>query len=362
MSDTPETPVSRSSRRKPRRAARVVAAVFVALVVLGGVAAAAGWYVVNAPQHSIAAGESVEIVIEPGTGTAEIAEQLVQAGVVDNPLMFRWQARQAGADGSLKSGTYALTTGMGYEAAIAQLEKGPEIVYFDVPIPEGFSVKQIAARFAKRANIDEAEFLELAQNGAAEFAADHPYLADVRNGSLEGYLFPLTYKVREGTSARDAIEMMLDGFDAQMADVDLSYAEKRNLTLHDVVTIASAIEREVSVDKEFPLVASVVYNRLRIKMRLQLDSTALYGLPDGTQVLRSQDLRNPHPYNTYVHAGLPPGPIANPGLRALEAAAHPPDTDYLYYVRSGKGEEHTFTKSYEDFLVAKRKYNKLIGQ
>jgi UPF0755 protein len=158
------------------------------------------------------------------------------------------------------------------------------------------------------------------------------------------------------------IEMMLDGFDAQMAGVDLSYAEKRNLTLHDVVTIASGIEREVSVDKEFPLVASVVYNRLRIKMRLQLDSTALYGLPDGTQVLTSKDLRNPHPYNTYVHAGLPPGPIANPGLRALEAAAHPPKTDYLYYVRSGKGEEHTFTATYEEFLVAKRKYNKLIGQ
>jgi len=353
---------SRSSRRRPSKALGIALVALGVVVVLAIAAAVAGWYLLYKPDHSIAAGKPVEISIESGSSTAEIASELSEAGVVDNALMFRWQARQAGAESDLRSGSYEFTTGMGYEGAIAKLTKGPEVVYYDVTIPEGFSVKQIAARFAKRASIDEAEFLELAQSGAAEFEKEHPYLSEVHNGSLEGYLFPLTYRVKDGTSAREAIEMMLDGFDAQMADVDLSYAESKNLTLDDVVIIASLIEREVSVAEEYPLVASVVYNRLRTKMRLQLDSTALYGLPDGTQVLTAQDLRNDHPYNTYTNFGLTPGPISNPGLQALKAAANPPKTDYLYYVRSGKGEEHTFTSSYEEFLVAKRKYNDLIGQ
>jgi len=315
-------------------------------------ASAIAWNLLYRPAVTVDAGKTVELVIVKGSGTPRIAEQLAEAGIVDSALMFRYRAREAGADGSLKAGTYEFTTGMGYDAAIAKLEKGPDIVYYDVPIPEGFSAKQIAARFAKRAGVDEGELLSLVTSGAPEFAKDHPYLADAYGDSLEGYLFPATYRVKEGTAPAQIVEMMLDEFDERIATVDLSYAESKNLTLADVVTIASIIEREVRLDREYPLVSSVIYNRLRIKMRLQLDSTVFYTLPEGTKVLTKKDLQNDNPYNTYSHYGLPPGPLGNPGLEAIEAAAHPAKTQYLYFVLTGEDGSQTFATNYEDFLKA----------
>jgi len=357
-----ESLAPRSSRKGTSRPARIALGALGFVVVVAAVAAAAGWYLLVRPDHDVAPGTPVEVVIEGGTSSAQIASELSEAGVVDNALMFRLQARQLKADSSLKSGTFSLTTGMTYEAAIAKLVKGPDIVTYDVTIPEGFNTRQVAARFASQAGISEPEFLELATKGAAEFEAEHPYLSEAYEGSLEGYLFPLTYSIKEGTSARDVIEMMLDGFDAQIAGVDLAYAKERNLTLHDVVTIASILEREVNLDKEYPLVSSVLYNRLRQRMRLQLDSTVFYGLPDGTKVLTQADLQNGHPHNTYSNYGLPPGALGNPGLKAIEAAAHPADTDYLYYVLTGKDGSQTFTTNYEDHLKAVEVYRKLIAK
>lgn len=349
----------RPARR--RRGGRIALIAVMVLIALAAAAGIAGWYLLIRAEHPATAGQTVELEVESGSSSAAIAEQLAEAGVVANARMFRLKAHQLDATGNLKSGVYEFTTGMSYEEAIAQLVTGPEIVYYDVTIPEGFTVKQIAARLAEQAGIPEDEFLDLAQNGAAEFEADHPYLADAYEGSLEGYLFPLTYKIKEGTGAREVIEMMLDGFDANIKNVDLTYAEKHNLTLHDVVTIASIIEREVRLEDEYPLVSSVIYNRLRKKMKLQLDSTVFYGLPEGTKVLTSDDLHNGHPYNTYSHYGLPPGALGNPGLKALDAAANPAETDYLYYVLTGKDGSQTFATNYDDFLKAVKKYREMIG-
>lgn len=349
--DSPKPSPAR--RRRARTAAAVAVLVLFAIV---AAAAFAGWYSLYRPQHSIPAGSEVEVVVAKGSSTAAIAEQLTAAGIVDNALMFRVTARRSEADGKLKAGTYLLTTGIGYDAAIAKLEKGPEIVYYDVPIPEGFTAKQVAARFAKRTGIPEDELLGLILGGASQFSGDHPYLKDAYGGSLEGFLFPATYRVKKGTTAEQVVEMMLDTFDKNTADLDMSYAKSKNLTLNDVVTIASIMEREVKLEKEYPLVASVIYNRLKIRMRLQLDSTVFYGLPEGTKVLTKADLQNNHPYNTYSHYGLPPGPLGNPGLKAIEAAAHPKQTKYLYYVLTGEDGSQTFATNYDDFMKAVKIY------
>lgn len=347
-----ETPRPHRRDRRPRRRPAVAVVAVCTLLAVAGAAAYTAWSMLYKPQHEVAAGAHVELVIEKGESSSQIADSLANAGIVDNALMFRLKAREAGIDGSLKAGTYDLTTGMGYEAAMSKLSKGPDVVYYDVPIPEGFTAEQVAARFAARAQMDEDTFVGLALHGAPEFEADHPYLKDAYGDSLEGFLFPATYRIKKGTTERQAIEMMLDTFDERTADLDLAYAKSKNLTLNDVVTIASILEREVRLSKEYPLVSSVIYNRLKIRMRLQLDSTVFYGLPEGTKVLKKSDLSNGHPYNTYSHYGLPPGPLGNPGMKAMEAAAHPKQTKYLYYVLTGEDGSQTFATNYDDFLKA----------
>ncbi|TLM90912.1 MAG: endolytic transglycosylase MltG, partial [Actinobacteria bacterium] len=184
----------RSSRRN---AALVVLAVIVVVLVTAGVLA---WDRLYRPDYQIAAGKPVEVTIKRGSSTEAIAEQLSKAGVVPNALMFRIKARQAEADGKLKAGAYAFETGAGYEAAIGKLVHGPDIVYYDVVIPEGFTARQVAARFAKRAGVSEDEMLELVLHGAPRFAEKYPYLKGAYNDSLEGYLFPATYRIKKGTS------------------------------------------------------------------------------------------------------------------------------------------------------------------
>ncbi len=350
-------------RRAPRRHGVGRALGVGALVLLGAVAVAAaiGWNMLTKPAVVVEAGKAVEVTISHGSSTAAIAENLAGLGIVDNALMFRVQARLSHADGKLKAGQYALATGMPYDLVIERLMAGPEIVYYDVPIPEGFTARQIAERFAARAHLSQETLLALMTTGAGQFSADHPYLKDAYGGSLEGYLFPATYRVKEGTSEHDVVEMLLDKFDEQIATVDLSYAESKNLDLRDVVIIGSILEREASVKQEFPLVSSVIYNRLARPMRLQLCATVMYEMPPGTTKLTDADLKLDSPYNTYLHDGLPIGPISNPGIAALKAAAAPAKTKYYYYVLTGKDGSQTFASTYAEFLKAKEVYHRVFG-
>jgi UPF0755 protein len=323
------------------------------LVIVALVGAVVASYMLFGPDTDVAAGQPVHVVIEPGSTTAAIAEVLSDARVIDNALVFRYKARRSGVDGTLKAGEYDMATGMSFEAVIEQLTAGTVLDYVDVTIPEGFTAAQVAARLAAKTGIPEGELAALATGGASEFVSEHPYLEGAYGGSLEGYLFPATYRVPEGATARDVIEMMLDHFDAQVAALDLTFAESRGLDLSDVVVIASILERESRLAEEFPLVSSVIYNRLAKPMRLQLCATVLYTLPGNKQSLTNADLGHESPYNTYLHDGLPVGPISNPGLRALQAAANPPETKYLYYVLTGEDGSQTFTATYDEFLRAK---------
>jgi UPF0755 protein len=360
MSEAPTLP-DRAAVKKRRSPWRIVGAVIGLLVILVLAAAIVGWWLLLRAENPVAAGAPVKIDVKKGSSAADIAEQLAAKGVVPNALMFRLRARDSELSGKFKPGSYVLATGMPYDLVFQKLTSGPDVVYFDVTIPEGYTATRVAARISKATGIPVEELTKLVTTGAPEFAAQHPYLVGAEGGSLEGFLFPKTYRIKEGASARSVVEQMLDQFDAEIAKVDLSYAKSKNLTVTDVVIIASILERETQLSKEYPLVASVIYNRLRTKKRLELDSTVFYTLPDGTKVIKRADLDRVTPYNTYRRSGLPAGPISNPGLKALDAAANPAQTNYLFYVLTSKDGSQTFTTNYADHLKAVAKYRKVFG-
>ncbi len=354
------------ARRRRRNNANTAIAVLVLVLVVLGVAVA-GVLMQRTlfsaePKVVVEAGQPVTVVIATGSTTKAIAEQLYRAGVIANAKKFVESVKDANVGAELKAGSYELTTGMPDDVVVGALVAGPVVKYTKVTIPEGFTNRQIAARLEKDAGIPAAEFLPLADKGAAEFSAEHPYLAKAYSGSLQGYLFPKTYEIKEGASAADVIEMMLDQFDKETADIDLSFAKSRGLDLNEVVTAASIIEREAKVAKERPLVSSVIYNRLKMGMKLQMCSTVQYILRTNRFRLTNRDIATPSLYNTYLHPGLPPGPIANPGRASLEAAANPADTRYIYYVLTGKDGSQTFATNAQDFARAQQKSLEVFGQ
>lgn len=367
MTDESRTPlpdnVSRGSHRgvrsadaRSRRRTLGTVVTIVLVLLLVGVPAYAAWQLFLVPETQIAEpGAPVQVEIPAGASTGDIAKILVEEGVIDNSAMFRLRARLDGVDGRLRSGVYDMSTGMAYEDAVELLLAGPPLAYVTVTIPEGLRIEQIAERLEAQTGIPAAEFTALALGQASTFTPEHPYLADVYNGSLEGYLFPKTYRIVTGASAADVIEMMLDQFDTEIASVDMSGPSGRGMSLHQVVTLASMIEREARLAEERPLVSSVIYNRLDRGMLLEIDATIEYVIKKNRPRLLNRDLEIDSPYNTYRNPGLPPGPIASPGLASLQAAAAPADTGYLYYVLTSADGAHTFTETYEEFLQAKEK-------
>jgi UPF0755 protein len=223
--------------------------------------------------------------------------------------------------------------------------------------PEGFTREEMAERItavnrlAKQKRrvtprLDAQRFLAATAN--SRFARG--FARDGKPHSLEGFLFPATYEFTRGTTSVQLVEDQLEAFRRAWAKVDLSYARSKNLTPYDVLIIASMIEKEVIAPEERRLVAAVIYNRLRDGIALGIDATIRYALDvPPTESLRLSHLEHPTPYNTREHLGLPPGPIANPGLASMQAAAHPADVDYLYFVRKADRVHHFFTRSKEEF-------------
>jgi UPF0755 protein len=228
---------------------------------------------------------------------------------------------------------------------------------FRVIFPEGFTREEMAARITAVDAIARKKrgFRPvITAKGYLRATASSPlpgsFAGDRKRRSLEGFLFPAAYDLFRDDTALVLVRKQLDAFRASWARVGLAYARSKNLTPYDVLIIASMIEKEAVVDAERPLIAAVVYNRLHAGMPLQIDATIRYALHvPGTKALTQSDLANPTPYNTRLHAGLPPTPISNPGLPSLRAAAHPAKVDYLYFVAKPDRKHHFFTASAEEF-------------
>lgn len=336
-------------------ARRRLVAAFSALALVVAAMAFGVWSTLYRPAVNVPAGRSVSVTIAKGSSGDEVATQLARAGVVTNAAMFRVHASLLGATGDLKAGTYTLRTGSDYEVVIRVLQHGPEIQLITVTIPEGWGVERTAARLEEMLGIPAPEFVSLATTGAKKF--DFAFLADDPTPSLEGYLFPKTYDFKRGVTAAEVIKVMLAQYGRETATIDYAFSESKGLTPHDVLTIASIIEREAQLDKDRPKVASVIYNRLAIGMRLQLDSTVQYAL-NGKAKLTLDDLKTDDPYNTYVYKGLPPGPICSPGMSAIQAAAHPATTKYIYYILTHKDGSQSFATTYADFLRLKAQFKR----
>jgi len=321
---------------------RRLLAAAVAVVLIGG--GTFGYLVLHNPKP----GKAVEVVVAPGSTTAGIGSELHHAGVIGNTLVFRVLAKLRGLDGKIEAGRYAMFEHMGTEAALSILAKGAIEKGVPVTVPPGFTAQEIGERVGARSKISVAAFAA---------AASKVTLPAVLGGGVkpaEGTLFPDTYFVGEQENATELVGRMEGEFQKQTAALDWARATALGVSRYDIVIIASLIEREAKVPEDRAKVAAVIYNRLHKKMRLQIDATAIYGIPHKVPTLA--DLSRPSPYNTYLIDGLPPTPIASPGLAALDAALHPAPIDALYYVVCEPSGQSCFTNSAAEFerLKARR--------
>lgn len=324
-----------------RRRLAVVAVIVSVLAVAG----ALSWYRAGLAPVSTS-GNPVIVFIPPGTGVAEIGAILSTAGLLRNERAFRVMLMVTGLGTKLQAGHYELAPTMSAREIAERLASG-DVASFRVTIPEGFTLAQIADRMAKQGDLDREEFLAAATGSAlvGEVALPLP------SGALEGYLFPETYEFRYDDPPRAMVARMVRELDRRFVTPNRDAIAKRGLSLHEIITLASLVEREARVDSERPLIAGVIQNRLERGMRLQIDATVQYALPKHKPRLTYEDLKVDSPYNTYLYAGLPPGPIASPGLPSLLAALRPARTDALFYVARPDG-THVFTRTYEEHLRA----------
>jgi UPF0755 protein len=340
-------------RRKPR------VLLWSFLIALGLVLSVAGgmlFYLWNGLRPPAASATPIQVTISSGMRAQKVAELLEQNGLIRSAFLFSGWLKIQGEGSRFQAGVYELTPGMTRDQIVAKLNNGEIVAAATVrfTIPEGFTVQQIAARLAETAGVDKEKFLAAAKDPSqwtgSIWTKTIPTDKELRF-PLEGYLFPDTYEMKRGSTEADVINRMLSELDLKLDQLPedwQSVLEERGLTVHELLTIASLIEREVVVDDERAIVSSVIQNRLKKKMPLQIDATIQYLLDKQKEHLLEPDLKVVSPYNTYLQAGLPPGPIASPSLKSIEAALYPEQTDYLYYVTKKDGSNtHLFAVTYK---------------
>jgi UPF0755 protein len=318
------------------------------------IAVAAAWFLSSLYQPGKGNGSGrVVIVIPRGGSLGGIADRLGAAGVIDKPFFFKLRVRMAGHASDLKPGSYVLKKDMAYGEVIDKLTSGPPRNIINITIPEGRARSEIAP-LVKQAGVKgdyTRESVRSSHLNPRRYGAP-------RGASLEGFLFPATYELKKGATVRALVAKQLAAFKQDFAKVRMSYARKKNLTPFDVVTIASMVEREASLDRERPLIAAVIYNRLKQGIPLGIDATIRFATRNWTRPLHVSELRINSGYNTRTHQGLPPGPIGNPGLASLQASAHPARVKYLFYVVKPCGNgAHAFSSTDAQFQRDVAKYN-----
>ncbi len=352
----PETAESWLPHPKPQRrgggisigARRGIALGLLLLALLGIVFV---WALIQ-PFHGDGEGR-VNLEVPEGASVGEVADLLADRGVIANSTLFQIRATLAGKRSEIYPGAYTLAKDMSYGDAIEALSTVPVERTVTITIPEGYGREQVAG-VAKESGLPgnymkaskRSKLLDPAKYGGAN--------AD----SLEGFLFPATYELSADAKVDSLVKLQLQAFKDRLAGIPMKYARAKNLTVYDVLTIASMIEREVSEPKERKLVASVIYNRLRDGIPLGIDATTRFAVGNFTEPLTQSQLESDSPYNTRIHAGLPPGPIGNPGEDSIRAAAKPARSNYLYYVvKPGTCGLHSFSSDFAQFERDVAAYN-----
>jgi len=279
------------------------------------------------------------VIVEDGMSLRQVAVGLEDKGIIKNKKFFLLWAKLKGYGKRIKSGEYSLSPAMAPVKIFDILTRGI-IITHPVTFPEGYTAEQIGETLAYNINVDRSAFLSLVHNPAIlkKYGISGP--------SLEGYLYPDTYQFSRRQTPESIIDVMVGRFNEVMSPLKGRIGET-GMTLGEVVTLASIVERETGRADERPLIAGVFLNRIKKGMRLDSDPTVIYGIKDFNGNLTRKDLKTYTPYNTYVIKGLPPGPIANPGIDSIKAVLYPSGNDYLYFVSKNDG-SHYFSKSLEE--------------
>lgn len=311
------------------------------LIKLGALAAAVlvfAWLWSEIGGGSGRAGEASRVIIPKGASLRVAADSLAAHDVIGSTRLFRLFARFTGAETDIKPGTYQFASGAGYRDVLDALVTGRGLMA-TVVIPEGFDIRDIAPALAKALRVPEDSVRAAVTDTAWQRQLDIPV------PSLEGYLFPATYTFAEGTSAREAVNAMIERFlDVWKPEWD-ARLKAMSISRHDAITMASIVEKEARKAEERPLISAVYWNRVKKRMLLQADPTVQYALPQHVERVLYKDLEVESKYNTYKHPGLPPGPIASPGEASIAAALAPADVPYLFFVARADG-SHEFTESF----------------
>ena len=288
-----------------------------------------------------------------------VAKQLKDAGIIKYKGLFELYCSVSHAKTKIDPGTYELSTNYDYRALVKKMQIGSgAMVTTKVTIPEGYTMEQI---FHKLEDENVCSYDDL-MDAAANYSYNYSFIDQSMQGDakrLEGFLFPDTYEFYQGMQASSAINKFLENFHDRITAEMLEKADERSMTMQEVVTVASMIEKEAANDDERAMIAAVIYNRIEAGMPLQIDSTIMYVLPEHKDVLTVEDTKIDSPYNTYQNKGLPPTPIANPGLSSIKATLSPASTQALYYALDAESGTHKFFTSYGEFqaFVAKQSYS-----
>lgn len=274
-------------------------------------------------------GEIITVNVNEGESFSSVVDKMAEAGVIKYSFLFKRYAIAGGVDTALKAGSHTMYKRMGYERALDELiNSGEGYNTVTVTIPEGYELKQIASIVKDEFGITEENFLKAAEK---DYGIEYIREVPARKGRTEGYLFPDTYEFFGSATAEEIIKKMLENFALQWTEEYDRRLSELGMTVDEIVTLASIIEREAGSISEMGKVSSVFHNRMKIGMALQSCATVQYILPERKDVLDIADTKIDSPYNTYLYPGLPEGPIANPGKAAIEAALYPEETDYFYF-------------------------------
>jgi UPF0755 protein len=324
------------------------------LLLLGGAFAAGvgfGMYYAITPGGG---GKEVRFEVAKGAPAGAVAMNLENAGLIRSARLFRVALHLTRSERDLKPGTYLLDPKSNMMEILNQLKKGNFRLRL-VTVPEGLTLKEVSALLEKAGVAKSTDVMRASEDRS--FTVNGKKL-----DRIEGFLLPDTYDVPEEYTAADILGAMIKAFDSSVAPL---YEKKKDnlpgrLSLKQVVVLASLVEREAQVPAERPVIAAVYYNRLKKKMKMECDATIQYALGKQKAVLKLSDLKIESPYNTYLHAGLPPGPIANPGIDCIRAALNPAHVEYLYYVRNDVKNDgsHVFSKTFAEHNAAISKYQK----
>jgi len=330
-----------------KQAYRILIIVLLAALVSSGLA---GTYIYNtylAPVASVSTKITVEI--KNGMTAKQIGKLLEQNKIIRSEKAFVWIANYSGKAERLRAGEYELDSSNAPGQILRHLLKG-KVLLHEVTVPEGLAITQTALLFSQAGYGKADSFIEAAANRK---------LLDrfgIKENNAEGYLMPETYRFPKSASAAEIVTKMISTFLEKVESLKLHNQPVSSLRFNEIITLASIIEKETGNKDEYSLISSVFHNRLKKGMMLQADPTVIYGLPDFDGNIRKKDLLYDSPYNTYRYRGLPPGPISNPGLAAIEAAYKPAETDYLYFVATKSEGRHYFSSNLREHNRAVAKY------